>query len=49
MTLLSLNPQFDFTTCAIEVCYFVYPYPKLHINLLEVGENKRRQNFAMPW
>ena len=43
MSLLSMDPWFDFTTCAIQVCYFAYPYLKLHINLLEVGENKRRQ------
>ena len=49
MALLSLDPRFDFTTYAIQVCYFVYPYLKLHINHLEVGENKRRQNIAMPW
>jgi hypothetical protein len=49
MTLLSLDPRFDFTTYAIQVCDFVYPYLKLHINLLEVEENKRRQNFAIPW
>jgi len=48
MALLSLDPQFDFTIYAIQVCYFVYSYLKLHINLLEVGENKRRQNIAMP-
>jgi hypothetical protein len=48
MTLLSLDPQFDFTTYAIQVYYFVYPYLKLYINLLEVGKIKRRQNFAMP-
>ena len=47
MALLSLDPRFDFTTYAIQVCYFVYPYLKLHINLLEVGENKRRQTIAM--
>jgi hypothetical protein len=33
MALLSLDPQFDFTTYAIQVCYFVYPYLKLYINL----------------
>jgi hypothetical protein len=49
MTLLSLDPWFDFTSNAMQVQCFVYPYLKLHINLLEVGENKRRQNFAMPW
>jgi hypothetical protein len=50
MTLLSLDPRFDFTIYAMQVCYFVYPYLKLLINLLEVGENKRRQKkFAMPW
>jgi hypothetical protein len=30
----------------MQVCYFVYPYLKLHINLLEVGENKRRQKLC---
>jgi hypothetical protein len=35
-----LDPQFDFTIYAIQVWYFVYPYIKLHINLLEVGEKK---------
>jgi hypothetical protein len=49
MALLSLDPRFDFTTHAMQVCYFIHPYLKLHIGLLEVGENKRRQNFAMPW
>jgi hypothetical protein len=49
MELLSLDPQFGFTTYAIQVSYFVYPYLKLHINLFEVGENKRRQNIVMPW
>jgi hypothetical protein len=49
MALLSLDPRLDSATYAIQVCYFVYPYLKLHINLLEVGENKRRQNIAMPW
>jgi hypothetical protein len=49
MALLSLDPQFDFTTYAMQVCYIVYPYLKLHINLIEVGENKRRQNIDMPW
>jgi hypothetical protein len=49
LALLSLDSQFDFTTNVMQVHCFVYPYLKLHINLLEVGENKRRQNFAMPW
>jgi hypothetical protein len=49
MALPSLDPRFDFTTYAMQVCYFVYPYIKLHLNLLEVGENKRRHNFDMPW
>jgi hypothetical protein len=42
MALLSLDPRFDFTIYTMKVCYFVYPYLKLHIDLLEVGENKRR-------
>ena len=33
MVFLSLDPRFDFTTYAIQVCYIVYPYLKLHINL----------------
>jgi hypothetical protein len=41
MALLSLDSQFDFTTNVMQVHCFVYPYLKLHINLLEVGENKR--------
>ena len=28
MTLLSLDPRFDFTTYAIQVYYIVYPYLK---------------------
>jgi hypothetical protein len=47
MALLSLDPQFDFIIYAMQVCYFVYPYLKLLINLLEVGKNKRRQKFLL--
>ena len=43
MTLLSLDPRFDFTTYAIQVCYFVYPYPKLYINLFR---SRRKQKKA---
>jgi hypothetical protein len=42
MALLSLDPRFDFTTYAMQVCYFVYPYLKLHINLLQVGEKQMK-------
>jgi hypothetical protein len=43
MALLSLDPRFDFTTYAIQVCYFVYPNLKLHINLFR---SRRKQKKA---
>jgi hypothetical protein len=43
MTLLSLDPRFDFTIYAMQVCYFVYPYLKLHINLYR---SRRKQKKA---
>jgi hypothetical protein len=43
MTLLSLDPQFDFTTYAIQLCFIVYPYLKLHINLFR---SRRKQKKA---
>jgi len=41
MALLSLDPRFDFTTYAMQVCYSVYPYLKLHINLFR-GRRKQK-------
>jgi hypothetical protein len=43
MALLSLDPRFDFTIYAIQVCHFVYPYLKLHINLFR---SRRKQKKA---
>jgi hypothetical protein len=43
MVFLSLDPHFDFTIYAIQVCYFVYPYQKLHINLFR---SRRKQKKA---
>ena len=43
MAPLSLNPWFDFTTYAIQVCYIVYPNLKLHINLFR---SRRKQKKA---
>ena len=43
MTLLSMDPWFDFTTYAIQVCYIVYPYLKPHINLFR---DRRKQKKA---
>ena len=43
MALLSLDPLFDFTTYAIQVCYIVYPYLKPHINLFR---DRRKQKKA---
>jgi hypothetical protein len=43
MPLLSLDPRFNFTIYAIQVCYFVYSYLKLHINLLR---SRRKQKKA---
>jgi hypothetical protein len=43
MALLSLDPRFDFTTYAMQVCYFVYPYIKLHIYLFR---SRRKQKKA---
>ena len=43
MALLSLDPQFDFTTYAIQVCYFVYLYLKLHVDLFR---SRRKQKKA---
>jgi hypothetical protein len=42
MALLSLDPRFDFTIYAIQVCYFVYPYLKLHINLFRSGRKQMK-------
>jgi hypothetical protein len=42
MALLYLDPWFDFTTYAIQVCYIVYPYLKLHINLFR-SKRKRKK------
>ena len=42
MALLSLDPQFDFTTYGKQVCYFVYPYLKLHINLFWSGRKQKK-------
>jgi hypothetical protein len=45
MSLLSLDPRFDFTTYTIEVCYIVYPYLKLHINLFRSrGKQKKAKH-----
>ena len=51
MTLLSLDPQFDFTIYAIQVCYFVYPYLKLHINLFRSRrkQKKAKHCYALVW
>jgi hypothetical protein len=43
MVLLSLDTRFDFTIYAIQVCYFIYPYLKLHINLFR---SRRKQKKA---
>jgi hypothetical protein len=42
MALLSLDPRFEFTTYAIHVCYIVYPYLKLHINLFRSGRKRKK-------
>jgi hypothetical protein len=39
----SLHTRFDFTTYAIQVCYIVYTYLKLHINLFR---SRRKQKKA---
>ena len=46
MALLPLDPWFDFTTDAIQVCYIVYPNLKLHINLFT---SRRKQKKAKHW
>jgi hypothetical protein len=43
MALLSLDPRFDFTTYAIQVCYIIYLYLKPHINLFR---DRRKQKKA---
>jgi hypothetical protein len=43
MVLLSMDPRFDFTIYAIQVCHFVYPYLKLHIKLFR---SRRKQKKA---
>jgi hypothetical protein len=43
MAPLSLDPRFDFTTYAIQVCYIVYPYLKLHINLLRSRRKQKKE------
>jgi len=42
MALLSSDPRFDFTTYAIQVCYIVHPYLKLHINLFRSWRKQKR-------
>jgi len=42
MALLSLDPQFDFTSYTIQVCYIVYPYLKLHINLFRSSRKQKK-------
>jgi hypothetical protein len=45
MSLLSLDPRFDFTAYTIQVCYLVYPYLKLHINLFRSrGKQKKAKH-----
>ena len=46
MAPLSLDPRFDFTTYAIQVCYIVYPYLKLHINLFRSREKQKKAKFC---
>jgi hypothetical protein len=48
MTFFSLDPCFDFTIDTMQVCYLVSPYLS-PISLIDVGWNKRRQSYAMPW
>ena len=42
MALLSLDPLFDFTTYAVQVCYIVYPYLKLHINFFRSRRKSKK-------
>jgi hypothetical protein len=46
MALLSLNPQFDFTTYAIQEGYIVYPYLKVHINLFRSRRKQKKEKFC---
>ena len=41
MTLLSMDPGFDFTKYARKVCYIFHPYPKLHISLFRDRMKKK--------
>jgi hypothetical protein len=51
MALLSLDPRFDFTIYAMQVCYFVYPYLKLHINLFRSRRKQKKAKlcYALVW
>ena len=50
MSLLSSIPQFNFTTQCNTSMLYCSSLPKApHKTFLEVGENKRRQNFAIYW
>jgi hypothetical protein len=42
MTLLSLDPRFDFTIYTIQECHIVYPYLKLHINLFRSSRKQKK-------
>jgi hypothetical protein len=46
MALLSLDPRFDITIYAMQVCYFIYPYLKLHINLFRSRRKQKKPKYC---